>query len=101
VVILNKALYGCIESAKLWYHELAGSLKTNAFKPNPRDICIFNKTTRNAQITIVVYVDLMMTSTDKSLVLCSRWNVLYSRSTVNSGPHPRNSFVPRMHMGLP
>jgi Reverse transcriptase (RNA-dependent DNA polymerase) len=70
VVILNKALYGCIESAKQWYHELAGTLKTNGFKPNPRDICIFNKTTRNAQITIVVYVDdLMMTSTDKSLVL--------------------------------
>jgi Reverse transcriptase (RNA-dependent DNA polymerase) len=70
VVILHKALYGCIESAKLWYHELAETLKTNGFKPNPRDKCIFNKTTRNAQITIIVYVDdLMMTSTDKSLVL--------------------------------
>jgi Reverse transcriptase (RNA-dependent DNA polymerase) len=70
IVILNKALYGCIESAKLWYHEIAGTLKTNGFKPNPRDICIFNKTARNTQITIVVYVDdLMMTSTDKSLVL--------------------------------
>jgi Reverse transcriptase (RNA-dependent DNA polymerase) len=67
VVILNKALYGCIESAKLWYHELAGTLKTSGFKPDPRDICIF---TRYAQITIVVYVDdLMITSTDKSLVL--------------------------------
>jgi Reverse transcriptase (RNA-dependent DNA polymerase) len=64
IVILNKALYGCIESAKLWYHELAG------FKPNPRDIYIFNKDARGTQITIVVYVDdLMMTSTDKSLVL--------------------------------
>jgi Reverse transcriptase (RNA-dependent DNA polymerase) len=70
MVILNKALYGCIKSAKLWYHEIAGTLKTNGFKPNPRDICIFNKTARNTQITIVVYVDdLMMTSTDKSLVL--------------------------------
>jgi hypothetical protein len=40
VVILNKALYGCIESAKLWYHEVAGTLKTNGFKPDLRDICI-------------------------------------------------------------
>jgi hypothetical protein len=31
----NKALYGCIESAKLWYYELAGTLKINGFKPNP------------------------------------------------------------------
>jgi Reverse transcriptase (RNA-dependent DNA polymerase) len=68
--MLNKALYGCIESAKLWYHEIAGTLKTNGFKPHPMDICIFNKTARNTQITIVVCVDdLMMTSTDKSLVL--------------------------------
>jgi hypothetical protein len=53
IVILNKALYGCIESAKLWYHEIAGTLKTlYGFKTNPRDICIFNKTARNTQITI-------------------------------------------------
>jgi Reverse transcriptase (RNA-dependent DNA polymerase) len=70
VVILNKALYGCIESAKLWYHELAGTLKTIGFKPNPRDICIFNKTVKDVQVTVVVYVDdLMMTSSNKQLVL--------------------------------
>jgi Reverse transcriptase (RNA-dependent DNA polymerase) len=70
IVILNKALYGCIESAKLWYNELAGTLKVNGFVPNPRDICVFNKKAKGTQITIVVYVDdLMMTSTDKSIVL--------------------------------
>jgi Reverse transcriptase (RNA-dependent DNA polymerase) len=70
IFILNKALYGCIESAKLLCHELAGTLRANGFKPNPRDICIFNKDARGTQITIVVYVDdLMVTSTDKSLVL--------------------------------
>jgi Reverse transcriptase (RNA-dependent DNA polymerase) len=70
IVIVNKALYGCIESAKLWYHELAGTFRANGFKSNPRDICIFNKNAKGTQITIVVYVDdLMTTSTDKSLVL--------------------------------
>ena len=70
VVQLNKALYGCIESAKLWYQEIASTLTKHGFTANPRDICIFNKTVRGTQITIAVYVDdLMMTSTDKKLVL--------------------------------
>jgi Reverse transcriptase (RNA-dependent DNA polymerase) len=70
VVRLNKALYGCIESAKLWYIELAGTLTTNGFTANPRDIWVFNKDVKGTQITIVVYVDdLMMTSRDKQLVL--------------------------------
>ena len=70
VVQLNKALYGCIESAKLWCQEIAGTLIRHGFTANPRDVCIFNKMVRGTQITITVYVDdLMMTSTDKKLVL--------------------------------
>jgi Reverse transcriptase (RNA-dependent DNA polymerase) len=70
VVRLNKALYGCIESAKLWYTEIAGTLTKNGFTANPRDICIFNKDVKGVQITIAVYVDdLMMTSKNRSLVL--------------------------------
>ena len=70
VVRLNKALYGCIESAKLWYKEIAGTLNRNGFTANPRDICIFNKEVGKVQITIAVYVDdLMMTSVNKDLVL--------------------------------
>ena len=70
LVRLNKALYGCIESAKLWYKEIAGTLKFNGFTANPRDICIFNKMVRGKQFTIVVYVDdLMMTCVDKAAVL--------------------------------
>jgi Reverse transcriptase (RNA-dependent DNA polymerase) len=70
VVQLNKALYGCIESAKLWYQEIAGTLTRHGFTANSTDICIFNKMVRGTQITIAVYVDgLMMTSTDKKLIL--------------------------------
>lgn len=43
VVRLNKALYGCIESAKLWYTKLAGNLTANWFTANPRDICVFTR----------------------------------------------------------
>jgi hypothetical protein len=62
IVILNKALFGCIESAKLWYNELAGTLKVNGFVLNPRDICVLNKKAKGTQITIVVYksIDLDM-----------------------------------------
>ena len=70
VVRLNKALYGCIESAKLWYQEIAGTLTRHGFTANPRDVCIFNKMVSGIQITVAIYVDdLMMTSTDKKLVL--------------------------------
>ena len=38
---LDKALYGCIESARLWNNEISGKLGTMGFRPNPRDKCIF------------------------------------------------------------
>ena len=70
VVRLDKALYGCIESAKLWYNEIAGTLGRNGFTANPRDICVFNKDVKGNQFTILVYVDdLMMTCVDKKAVL--------------------------------
>ena len=70
VVRLNEALYGCIESAKLWYQEIAGTLNRDGFTAKPRDICIFNNDVRGVQITIAIHVqDLMMTSVDKCLVL--------------------------------
>ena len=70
LVRLNKALYGCIESAKLWYEEIAGTLQSNGFTANPRDLCVFNKSIKGKQFTIVVYVDdLKMTCVDKDAVL--------------------------------
>ena len=70
LVRLNKALYGTIQSAKLWYEEMAGTLQNNGFTANPRDLCIFNKDVRGNQFTIVVYVDdLKMTCRDKTAVL--------------------------------
>ena len=70
LVRLEKALYGCIESAKLWYTEIANTLKINGFTANPRDLCVFNKTVKGNQFTIIVYVDdLKMTCVDKAAVI--------------------------------
>ena len=70
VVRLDKALYGCVESAALWYENLKASLHGLGHTPNAIDICVFNK--RNplgVQCTIAVHVDdLMITSTDADMI---------------------------------
>jgi len=66
VVQLDKALYGCVEAAALWYEDLSNKLKANGFTANPYDNCVFNKTNQKSgiQTTIVMHVDdLMITST--------------------------------------
>jgi hypothetical protein len=59
IVKLKKALYGCVESAKLWYESLAKSLESFGMNPNKRDKCVFNKyfNDEGVQLTVAVYVD--------------------------------------------
>ena len=38
VVKLKKALYGCVESAKLWYDKISSNLTQLGYKVNPSDI---------------------------------------------------------------
>ena len=44
VVKLKKALYGCVESAKLWYDKISSDLTQLGYKVNPSDIRVFNRT---------------------------------------------------------
>ena len=63
IVKLTKALYGCVESAKLWYNSISQTLIDDGFVRNSKDQCIFNKMVDGAQITICLYVDdLLLTS---------------------------------------
>jgi hypothetical protein len=70
VVVLDKALYGCIESASLWYHHLSLTLTRAGYVPNPYDHCVFNKTNnRGVQCTIALHVDdLFVSSVDPSML---------------------------------
>ena len=52
-----KAIYGCIESALLWYQMYVTTLKRIGFKVNPIDKCIANLMKDGAQCTIAWYVD--------------------------------------------
>ena len=51
------ALYGCLESALLWYNLYVNVLKENGFTLNPYDKCVANKIIDGKQCTIVFYVD--------------------------------------------
>jgi len=52
-----KALYGCIESALLWYEIFANTLKDMGFEINPYEKCVGNKMINGKQCTICWYVD--------------------------------------------
>ncbi len=64
VVELDKALYGCVEAAALWYDNLCTITKEDVFSSNPYDPCVYNKIGMDdTQITVVMHVDdLLITS---------------------------------------
>ena len=65
-VRLLKALYGCIQSALLWYKLFTGKLMKMGYKLNSYDQCVANKTVKGKQCTIGYYVDdLIATHVDK------------------------------------
>jgi hypothetical protein len=56
-VRLIKAIYGCVQSALLWYELFYSYLKEIGFELNPYDPCIANKDINGKQCTIAWYVD--------------------------------------------
>jgi hypothetical protein len=63
LVKLRKALYGCIESAVLWYNELSSTLEEIGFNKNPYDECAFMRANGDDIDHIILYVDdLMLTA---------------------------------------
>ena len=63
VVELDKALYGCVEAAALWYNDLSGKLLSYGFQRNEYDSCVYNMIRNGEQVTIVLHVDdLLVTS---------------------------------------
>ena len=52
-----RAIYGCIQSALLWYRLFTTELSNMGFTINPYDKCVANKQINGKQCTIVWYVD--------------------------------------------
>ena len=69
-VQLIKALYGCIESARLFFDLLSGIFIKYGFKQHPLDDCVFYyQNAQNQKILVSTHVDdLMIGSTDDNLL---------------------------------
>ena len=68
-VQLNKALYGCVQSALLWYELYSTTLVDMGFTINPYDLCVANAEIEGSQCTICWYVDDNKISHVKSTVV--------------------------------
>ena len=89
VVRLDKALYGCVESAALWYENLSETLQKSGFIRNGYEVCVFNKRANGVQCTIAVHVDdLIITSVDRQMIedICGELKGRYGVITRHDGP---------------
>ena len=80
-VKLRRALYGCIESAVLWYKELSSTLLGLGFKKNPYDECSFTREIEGRIDSILVYVDDLMIFSELPQTLTSIADALRSKYT--------------------
>jgi hypothetical protein len=88
VVRLNKALYGCLESAKLWYDDISATLRGMGFTANRKDPCVLNVMRGGHQVTVNIYVDdVLCTSVDQSDIdwVATELKLKYGELTVNTG----------------
>ena len=56
-LLVLREIYGCIESALLWYNLFSITLEGLGFEINPYDRCVANKVIEGTQCTIACYVD--------------------------------------------
>jgi hypothetical protein len=56
-VQLQKALYGTLSAAMLFWKDLSGHLYAEGFRANPYDSCVMNKVTEGTQCTVLWHVD--------------------------------------------
>ena len=67
---LEKALYGTLQAASLWWKDLTKYLVEElGFEVNPHDLCVVNKTINDKQCTIGWHVDdLMISHVDEDVI---------------------------------
>lgn len=66
---MQKALYGKMKSALLFYKKLVGELRDIGFEINPYDPCVANKMINGSQITVRWHVDdLMISHVDSGVI---------------------------------
>jgi len=88
MVRLNKALYGCVQSAKVWYDLLVKTLVDFGCVQHPIDSCVFTWEVGGAKLFTCIYVDDIYYASE-SLILMNQFEELLRRSfqdiTVHDG----------------
>ena len=90
IVKLKKALYGCVQSAKVWYDTLTGKLGELGYIKNMNDECVLNKTDKaGRQVSVVVHVDDILMTAANDASLKNELNLLesvFGELTIGMGP---------------
>ncbi len=81
IVKLTRALYGCVQSALLWFNKLKSTLEEAGFVANPYDMCVFNKMYKGKQITVAFHVDDLLMTSQSDEAINDLINFLKSRFT--------------------
>jgi hypothetical protein len=88
-VQLDRALYGIVQAAELWYQHLRKTLIDDGFTPNPYDVCTFNKFGEDGkQITVVVHVDDLLVTCETTATLEAfheHLKSVYKETTMKTG----------------
>jgi Reverse transcriptase (RNA-dependent DNA polymerase) len=89
VVKLKRALYGCVESGRLWYDKLSRDLIALGYEKNPADECVFNRIEADGkQTTLIIHVDdMMITATTEARLdeIIEQIQRLYPNLSINRG----------------
>jgi hypothetical protein len=89
-VKLDKALYGCVQSANLWYKHIIETLTRGGFVPNQYDLCVLNRTNlQGTQCTLAIHVDDIFASSACPIMLAEFVTLIkdrYKEYTVQNGP---------------
>ena len=56
-VLIEKALYGMLRAALLFYRKLRANMEDVGFEVNPCDPCVANKIVNGSQCTVMWHVD--------------------------------------------
>ena len=83
-VQLQKALYGTVTAALLFWKDLTGHLSAEGFKANPYDSCVMNKMVDGKQCTVLWHVDdLKISHADSGVTegVLDRLNIRYGKET--------------------
>jgi len=87
---LLKALYGCVQSALLWYDLFTNTLVRMGFKLNPYNLCVANSQIKGKQCTVAWYVDdNKISHVDDTAVtdIIKKIEAKFGKMTVTRGEH--------------